>query len=382
MPMAVTTDQALLYAATRGGNRKIIAYTINPDTGRLSVHSEAPIGSGLAYLSVDRSGRYLFGASYGEHQVSLYRADRIANADGTPLQVFNGVENAHAVLASPDGRFVYASSLGSDRVFCYELLSDGDGKLVPIGEATLERGFGPRHMRLSPDGNTLYVLSEFRAVVAAFSRNSETGQLATRGVSARPPVLAHLQDGWARPSSTSKVQLDPKTIASLVWAAEFSSHPGRSLRVRLGTYLQSLAGLSHRGRWVARICQLRRDGTTTAQIQHRPVRPLSRCLRRKVVACRSLCHRHALRRALTGLALRRRARRQLGGDHPSQPRIVIGARHRPRAPGTPTWTGGIDYAQGFLRHPLAPIAQMIRDCELACAVSSHWPADHWVLVPQ
>jgi 6-phosphogluconolactonase len=382
MPMAVTTDQALLYAATRGGNRKIIAYTINPDTGRLSVHSEAPIGSGLAYLSVDRSGRYLFGASYGEHQVSLYRADRIANADGTPLQVFDGIENAHAVLASPDGRFVYASSLGSDRVFCYELLSDGDGKLVPLGEATLERRFGPRHMRLSPDGNTLYLLSEFRAVVAAFSRNSETGQLATRGVSARPPVLAHLQHGWARPSSTSKVQLDPKTIASLVWAAEFRLTPdGRFAYVSERTSSRLLA------------YRIEADGSleyaSSVETEQQPrgfsIDPPGRFLvacgeKSSHVAC--LCHRHALRRALTGLALRRRARRQLGGDHPSQPRIVIGARHRPRAPGTPTWTGGIDYAQGFLRHPLAPIAQMIRDCELACAVSSHWPAGHWVLVPQ
>jgi 6-phosphogluconolactonase len=225
MPMAVTTDQALLYAAARSSNRKIIVYTIDRETGDLSLRSEAPIETSLANLSVSRSGRYLFGASYGEHQVSLYRAERVADADGTPLQVFDGIENAHAVLASPDGRFVYASSLGSDRVLCYELLCDGDGKLVPIGEATLERGFGPRHMRLSPDGNTLYVLSEFRAVVAAFTRDSETGQLAARGASARAPVLAHLQDGWARPSSTSKVQLDPKTIASLIWAAEFRLTP-------------------------------------------------------------------------------------------------------------------------------------------------------------
>jgi 6-phosphogluconolactonase len=228
MPLAVSNDQRLLYAAIRGPSPAIATYAVDPPTGRLSHRRSVPIVSSLAYLSIDPSGRFLFGASYGEHCLSLYSVDRLADtdADGTPVQVVPGIENAHAIIVSPDNRFAYASSLGGNRLYCYEIQSGAAGdKLALVDDSTLGEGFGPRHLRLSPDAKRLYVLSEFRATVAVFPRDIDSGRLGAPKMSARPAALAHLEDGRIRPSATDAVQPDPRTLASLVWAADIRVTP-------------------------------------------------------------------------------------------------------------------------------------------------------------
>lgn len=224
MPLALSACQRELHASTRGSNRSIETYSIDNHTGVLSHRISTPIESSLAYLLLEPRGEYLLGASYGEDTLSLYRADDIARGHGTPLQVIRGIENAHAAIVSADGRFAYVASLGSDTVLCYALQRSA-GHLELIEKISVDAGFGPRHMRFSPSGNVLYVLSEFRATVAAFVRNAETGKLAALAVTARPAAVSHLEDGRPRPNFVGAVQPDPKTLASLVWAADIHVTP-------------------------------------------------------------------------------------------------------------------------------------------------------------
>jgi 6-phosphogluconolactonase len=223
MPMSLSPDRRRLYAATRGSDKRINEYAIDARTGGLAPRAQAPITSSFAYLCAEPKGRFLLGASYGEHIVSLYRVHDVEGAKGEPLQVIGDIEHAHAVIVSADGRFAYASSLGSDRVFCFAL--EDEGRLVDIGTVDLGAGFGPRHLRFSPDGGVLYVLSEFRATVAAFARNAATGKLTALHVSPRAADLAHLDDGFARPSPSDPVQPDPAALAKLVWAADIHVSP-------------------------------------------------------------------------------------------------------------------------------------------------------------
>jgi 6-phosphogluconolactonase len=230
MPMVLAPDRQHLYAATRGNARRIVAWSIDARAGDLVPAASAPIESSLAYLTIDPSGHFFVGASYGEHRVSLYPADRVAAGDGEPVQVVDGIEHAHAAVISPDGRFVYVTSLGGDTVHAFVLHREGQGRLEAIGEIRLDAGFGPRHLRLSPAGDVLYVLSELRAVVAVLRRDAATGRLTLQAVSARPPVLAHLGDGVVRPNASHPVQPDPAVLATLVWAADLQLTPdGRFL---------------------------------------------------------------------------------------------------------------------------------------------------------
>jgi 6-phosphogluconolactonase len=223
MPLALAPERRTLYAATRGQQKRIYTYEIDQHNGDLALRTRTPIESSLAYLCAEPRGRFLLGASYGEHRLSLYRVEDVEQGRGAPLQIVDGIEHAHCAIVSDDGRYAYVSSLGSDRVFCFAL--EEAGHLREIGTVELGAGFGPRHLRVSPQGDVLYVLSEFRAMVAVFARDAATGQLTPRSVSPRAPDLAHLNDGFARPTPAHPVQPDPAMLAKLVWAADIHCSP-------------------------------------------------------------------------------------------------------------------------------------------------------------
>jgi 6-phosphogluconolactonase len=224
MPLALSVDQRALYAATRGASPSLVKCTLDTRTGHLTDGYRIAIDASLVSLAMDRSGRFLFGASYGGHEVVVYSLARLDAGDNTPLQTLSGVRNAHAVVVSDDNRFVYATSLGNDELLCCEIHTDAAQPLTIVDTVSFEDGFGPRHMRLSPGGEWLYVLSEFRATVAVFRRDAATGKLALHGVSPRAGVLAGFNDGFARPPATDP-QPDPETLTSLIWAADIHVRP-------------------------------------------------------------------------------------------------------------------------------------------------------------
>ncbi|KFG93952.1 3-carboxymuconate cyclase [Burkholderia paludis] len=217
MPIAVQADRTRLYVATRGEQPTIVAFRVAPATGALVRIGATAIDASHAYLSLDRSSRWLLGASYGGNTLSLYDAARVRDGDGEPLQVIAGIANAHSVIVSPDNRFAYVSSLGSDRVFSFALVEDAAGlRAREHGETRVPAGFGPRHLQIARDGRELVVVSEFQATLATFARDRETGRLGDAHVSARHPAVAELAQGHARP---------PAPAEPSVWAADLHLTP-------------------------------------------------------------------------------------------------------------------------------------------------------------
>ncbi|WP_175748221.1 lactonase family protein [Burkholderia ambifaria] len=217
MPIAVQADRARLYVATRGEQPTIVAFRVAAGTGAFARIGATAIDASHAYLSLDRSGRWLLGASYGGNSLSLYDAARVRDGDGAPLQVVHGIANAHAVVVSPDNRFAYVSSLGSDRIFTFALIEDAGGlRALEHGETRVPGGFGPRHLRFARDGRALIAVSEFQATVATFARDPDSGRLGDAQVSARHPAVADLPQGHARP---------PAPTVPAVWAADLHLTP-------------------------------------------------------------------------------------------------------------------------------------------------------------
>src|SRR5713101_7406571 len=71
MPMAVSPNRRLLYAASRSKPYTVHVYSIDPVSGALKPLSAASLAESFPYISLDRNGRFLFGASYGGHLVSV-----------------------------------------------------------------------------------------------------------------------------------------------------------------------------------------------------------------------------------------------------------------------------------------------------------------------
>lgn len=172
MPLALDPDRSRLYVARRSAPFGLVSLAIGAD-GQLTLLGDTPLPASMAYVSTDRSGRYLFSASYDAHQIAVSPI----GADGRVepvIQVLATEPNAHAVQADASNRVVYATSLGGDVLLRYDF-DAATGRLAPHAQPRLPvdliggRRAGPRHFAFHPSGAWLYLLNELDASISVFS---------------------------------------------------------------------------------------------------------------------------------------------------------------------------------------------------------------------
>ncbi|MEE4160179.1 lactonase family protein [Pseudomonas viridiflava] len=221
-PMALSPDGKALFAALRAKPYQVVSFSIEPVTGHLKPLAQAPLAESLAYLSTDRSGRFLMGASYGAHLLSVQPIDA-QHRPSDSIQTYKTGMHAHSVRTDPSNRFAYAGNLGVDRVLQYRL-EPKDGKLVPIGEGyvTVPENTGPRHLAFAPNGKFLYVVGEMSGTVTAFSINDKTGGLKQVNQANGIPERLKLAPGQARDARNNDLKDDP---TPRIWAADVRISP-------------------------------------------------------------------------------------------------------------------------------------------------------------
>src|SRR5262245_56740525 len=111
-PMAVSPDRRFLYVGTRGEPKIAASFAIDQATGKLTHVASGPLADSLAYIATDRSGRFLLGASYPGHKVTVNPIDPPGHVK-PPQQVLAGYPNAHAILADSANRHVLVPTLGN-----------------------------------------------------------------------------------------------------------------------------------------------------------------------------------------------------------------------------------------------------------------------------
>jgi 6-phosphogluconolactonase len=118
MPMSVSPDKRFLYAAVRSKPFTVVTYAIDARTGALEQLSTAPLAESFPYIQIDRTGRWLLGASYGAHLVSVNPVAKDGKVS-EPIQVIPTARNAHAIItdksSSPISAPTRSSSFASTR---------------------------------------------------------------------------------------------------------------------------------------------------------------------------------------------------------------------------------------------------------------------------
>ena len=176
MPMALTPDHRYLYAACRNPPFPVTCFAIGED-GALTSIGIGHLADTLAYLSTDRTGRYLFGASYFGASLSVnpIGADGVP---GDPLQVLSTPPKAHSIQPDPENRAVYAAVLGGDVILRQEFSALTGRLSTPATPAAhTAPGAGPRHFRFARAGAFLYCVNELNGTLNAYARDSATGSL-------------------------------------------------------------------------------------------------------------------------------------------------------------------------------------------------------------
>jgi len=232
-PMAVSPDRRFLYAAVRSRPFSVHAYAIDPGSGALAPLAVSPLAQSFPYISLDRTGHYLFGASYHAHLISVNAVGSDGRVAAAPLQVIPVGRNAHSIRTDASNRFVYVPTLGSDQIFqfAFDAKSGRLSSNTPA-VAQMQAGTGPRHFVTSADNRFLYVLSELLGTVTTFALDVETGLLSEIGSASGLPPDTRLVPGAPRVAAGAAVTAPPRKRDNDIWAADIHLTPdGRFLYI-------------------------------------------------------------------------------------------------------------------------------------------------------
>ena len=244
MPMAVSPDKRFLYAAARSKPYSVFVYSIDRETGSLKPLSTSPLAESFPYISLDRTGRYLFGASYSANLISLNAVNPDGSVAAEPLQVIPVGRNAHSIRIDASNKFVFVPTLGSDEVFQFTF-DAAKGRLASNTPAVFlaKAGQGPRHFVTSNDNKFLYLLTELTGTVTTFALDSQTGLLtevsSISGVSPDTKLVPGAPRGPAVPGGPP-----PRNTDNDIWASDLHLTPnGKYLYVaeRTGSTLSAFS---------------------------------------------------------------------------------------------------------------------------------------------
>jgi len=230
-PLAVSPDARFLYAAVRSQPYSVHAYSIDPAGGALTPLAVTPLAASCPYIALDQTGRYLFGASYHSHLISVNAVGADGRVAAAPLQLIPVGRNAHSIRSERSNRYVYVPTLGSDQIFQFAF-DARSGRLCSSTPAVVQMrpGTGPRHYVISADNRFLYVLSELLGTVTSFALDGDTGLLSEIATASGLPQDAGLVPGAPRVAAGAADSAPPRNRDRDIWAADIHLRPdGRFL---------------------------------------------------------------------------------------------------------------------------------------------------------
>ncbi|TXI02160.1 MAG: lactonase family protein [Rhizobium sp.] len=226
MPMTLSLDKRHLYAVIRSEPYRVLTLAIDPMTGNLTQQAATALPDSMAYISTDPSGRFLLTASYGGNMIAVVPIGRDGRADLEVSQAIPTGRNAHSIVSDRTGRYVFATNLGSDAVLQFTLDPE-TGILTPNDPAQVATGagFGPRHIVVSPDNMSVYVLTELTGHVIHYALDATKGTLTQMESIGSIPEDAGLSPGIPPIPSSNAASAMADDGKPKVWAADIGMSP-------------------------------------------------------------------------------------------------------------------------------------------------------------
>ena len=173
--ITISHNSKYLYSITDMG---VESYEILPEGDLKFLNAHSVNGMRGCYLSTDYEDKFLFVAGYHDGKVTVLRlledgqigdiTDEIYNKGLGSLAERNSRPHVNCVKMTRDNKYLCAADLGTDHTDVYRL-NHTTGKLKKEDVIRSEIDSGPRHLKFSKDGKTLYIVHEMRNFVDVYS---------------------------------------------------------------------------------------------------------------------------------------------------------------------------------------------------------------------
>ena len=234
--LAVSPTQDHVYAVSEGEDSGVYSFSFDKNSGTLiPINFQPTLSSGPCYITIDKSGKNVYTANYGGGSITSFQVNTNGSlTPATSVLSFEGFgpdttrqksSHLHSVMFTSSGNYLFATDLGSDRL--YRLSSTN----LPFeGQPSIDEGSlrvfdmppetGPRHFAFHPDDDKyLYILGELSGEVAVF--DYENGDISHKqtvvadSVGARGSADIHITPDGRFLYSSNRLQADGIAIFAI-----------------------------------------------------------------------------------------------------------------------------------------------------------------------
>jgi len=230
--IAAHPKKPLLYVSGGGGERGKVpgAVVTLAQNGSYASHQPVDLNDDAAYLSLDRSGAFLLGVSYGNGRLNVYRLDEKGVPGKAVATVDEGKKEAHCVLVSPDNNYLYIPYVKGNLALLQYRFDASSGAVTPLDplNANPPAGTGPRHLVYHPTLPMVYFTNEQGIGLSTYERLSD-GQLVLK------QDIPILPEGMSKEGlSASDLQITPDGKFIFAGLRGHSQNFDRIARYRVG----------------------------------------------------------------------------------------------------------------------------------------------------
>lgn len=187
--MTLSPDNRMVYAVNEtGAESTISSFKYDKASSALTfVNKQKAEGIDPCYIIND--DKNVLTANYSSGSISVFKKSKTGSLTAASQVILHkgksknaerqSSPHVHQVQFSPDGKFVLATDLGTDKIYIYHYNASSEKEVLTIKDSvSLKRGAGPRHLTFSPNGKYVYLLQELDGGIIVF--NYHEGNLQKR----------------------------------------------------------------------------------------------------------------------------------------------------------------------------------------------------------
>ncbi len=178
--LSVSADNKFVYAVNENGNQSAVsAFGYDSVSGKLKfLNTNDALGADPCHLINDDKNVIVANYSGGNIVVFKKKADgsitevqQLIQHEGKgPNAARQEKAHVHMVVFSPDKKFVLSNDLGLDKVFIYKYNPDSKNEMLTLkGSVDVKPASGPRHLTFSKDGKFVYLVQELDGTLTTLS---------------------------------------------------------------------------------------------------------------------------------------------------------------------------------------------------------------------